>query len=61
MKTYRLTAFEATGEKLIDEVIQAENDAEAKNKAESLLQEKNLQEKTHRFVSPTGKLILFHV
>jgi hypothetical protein len=61
MKTYRLTAFEANGEKLMDEAIQAENDTEAKNKAESLLQEKNLQEKTHRCVSPTGKLILFHV
>jgi hypothetical protein len=61
MMTYKLTAFEANGEKLLDESFQATNDVEAKMKGEQILQEKNLGEKTHRCVSPTGKLILFHV
>ena len=31
MKTYKLTAFEANGEKILDESFQAENDDSAKN------------------------------
>ncbi|WP_442599059.1 YhzD family protein [Neobacillus sp. D3-1R] len=61
MQSYKLTAFEVNGEKLIDETFQAANDNEAKAKGEQLLREKNLLEKTHRCVSPTGKLLLFHV
>ncbi|NYE05592.1 hypothetical protein F4694_002345 [Bacillus niacini] len=60
MKTYKLTAFEVNGEKIVDEPIQAEHDDEAKALAEKLLAEKNLLDKTHRFTSPSGKLILFH-
>lgn len=60
MKTYKLTAFEANGEKIIDESFQAENDDAAKTQGEKLLTEKNLLEKTHRCTSPSGKLLLFH-
>ncbi|MDN3015170.1 YhzD family protein [Paenibacillus sp. BSR1-1] len=60
MKTYKLTAFEANGEKLLDEAFQAENDDDAKKQGEKLLSEKNLLEKTHRCISPSGKLLLFH-
>ncbi len=60
MKVYKLTAFDATGEKLLDETIQAANDEEAKAKGTSLLAEKKLEEKTHRCTSPSGKLVLFH-
>ncbi|EKN70241.1 hypothetical protein BABA_06131 [Neobacillus bataviensis LMG 21833] len=60
MKFYKLTAFEANGEKLVDETFQAENDDAAKKQGEQLLAEKNLLEKTHRCTSPTGKLLLFH-
>ncbi|MEH7116368.1 YhzD family protein [Neobacillus vireti] len=60
MKTYKLTAFEANGEKLLDESLLAENDDAAKKQGEQLLQEKQLQEKTHRLTSPNGKLLLFH-
>lgn len=59
MKIYKLTCFEATGEKIIDETIDAKNDMEAKNKAEVLLKEKELNKKTYRLVSPDGNLILF--
>lgn len=59
MNIYRLTAFEANGEKIIDEAIEAKEEVEAKNKAEILLSEKQANEKTHRLVSPDGKLILF--
>jgi hypothetical protein len=60
MKTYKLTAFEANGEKLLDEAFQAENDDSAKVQGEKILSEKNLLEKTHRCISPSGKLLLFH-
>ncbi|MHC0036807.1 YhzD family protein [Pseudoneobacillus sp. C159] len=61
MLTYKITAFEPTGEKLLDESFQATNDTDAKNKGEQILNEKGYLEKTHRCVSPTGKLVLFHV
>jgi YhzD-like protein len=57
---YKLTAFDPTGEKLLDESFQAENDDQAKGLGEKLLIEKELSEKTHRCTSPSGKLILFH-
>lgn len=60
MKNYKLTAFEANGEKLLDETFQAANDDAAKKQGEQLLLEKNLLEKTHRCTSPNGKLLLFH-
>jgi hypothetical protein len=59
MKIYKLTSFEASGKKVIDEAIAAENDVEAKNKAEVLLREMELNKKTYRLVSPDGSLILF--
>ncbi|MGI8386069.1 YhzD family protein [Robertmurraya sp. P23] len=59
MKVYKLTCFEATGEKIIDEAIEAKNDMAAKDKAEVLLKEKELNKKTYRLVSPDGNLILF--
>jgi len=61
MKTYKLTAFENTGEKLLDESFEAQTDEEAKRIGENLLNEKQLANKTHRCVSPEGKLLLFHV
>nr|WP_295973455.1 YhzD family protein [uncultured Bacillus sp.] len=60
MNQYVLTAFETNGQKLTDEIITAENDNEAKESGEHLLQEKKLQEKTHRLTSSSGKLLLFH-
>ncbi len=57
---YKLTAFEANGEKILDETFQAENDEAAKKLGEELLAEKNLLDKTHRCTSPAGKLLLFH-
>ncbi|PLS17534.1 hypothetical protein CVD28_11070 [Bacillus sp. M6-12] len=59
-RTYKLTAFEQDGEKLLDESFQAETDEQAKEMGENLLREKDLHEKTHRCTSPTGKLVLFH-
>jgi hypothetical protein len=60
MKMYKITAFEANGEKILDETFQAENDEEAKKLGEKLLSEKSLLNKTHRCTSPSGKLLLFH-
>jgi hypothetical protein len=60
MKTYKLTAFENDGEKILDESFQAGSDDEAKEIGGRLLSEKGLGDKTHRCTSPLGKLILFH-
>ncbi|WML51500.1 YhzD family protein [Neobacillus sp. PS3-12] len=60
MKTYKLTAFEANGEKLLDETFQAKNDEVAKEVGFKLLSEKSLTAKTHRCTSSSGKLLLFH-
>lgn len=61
MKTYKLTVFEANGEKLLDESFQASTDEEAKETGSKMLNEKGYAEKTHRCTSPDGKLLLFHV
>jgi hypothetical protein len=60
MKTYTLTVFEKTGEKLLDETFEASSDEEAKKIGEQKLKEKNYHKKTHRCTSSSGKLILFH-
>lgn len=57
---YVLTVFEKSGEKLLDEVIDATNDQEAKAKAKSILDDKGYTAYTHRFVSPDARLVLFH-
>lgn len=60
MRIYKLTAFEANGEKLLDESFEASDDNEAKKHGETILSEKGALEKTHRCTSPSGKLLLFH-
>ncbi|RST75157.1 hypothetical protein D4T97_007815 [Siminovitchia acidinfaciens] len=60
MGIYQLSAFEPTGEKLLDESFEAANDEQAKEKGTAILTEKELLDKTHRCASPSGKLILFH-
>lgn len=60
MKTYKLTAFEPNGDKILDEAIHASNDIAAKELGEKMLSEKNLTEKSYRCTSPSGKLLLFH-
>jgi hypothetical protein len=59
-KIYKLTVFEPSGDKLLDESFQAESDEQAKEMGASMLKEKDYHEKTHRCTSPAGKLILFH-
>jgi len=60
MTIYKLTVFSPTGEKLLDQNFEAENDVKAKLQAEHLLKEKSLHDTTHRCTSSSGKLILFH-
>lgn len=60
MRTYKLTAFEQTGELITEETFTAETDDQAKEQGLALLEEKTLLEKTHRLVSPEAKLLLFH-
>ncbi|RYG72867.1 hypothetical protein EU245_08650 [Lentibacillus lipolyticus] len=60
MKTYALTVFDKTGEKLLDESFEAASNDEAKNIGQKRLAEKGYSEYTHRCVSPDAKLVLFH-
>lgn len=60
VKNYFLTAYDDTGEKLLDETFIATNDKEAKKIAEKQLHEKNYHETTHRLVSSDATLLLFH-
>jgi len=59
-RIYKLTVFESSGEKLLDEAFTAENDDKAKDIGGKILAEKGFSGLTHRCTSPAGKLILFH-
>ena len=61
MRTYKLTAYEKTGKLITEETFTAETDEAAKEKGQTLLEEQNLLEQTHRLASPAGKLLLFHI
>ena len=60
MRTYVLTVFDKSGEKLLDESFEAVNDQEAKRLGEERLAKEGYSEHIHRCVSPYAKLILFH-
>lgn len=60
MRTYNLTVFDKSGEKLLDESFEAANNDEAKKIGEARLAEEGYSEHSHRCVSPDAKLILFH-
>lgn len=57
---YKLTVFDPSGEKLLDESFSAENNEEAKETGTKLLKEKGYENQTHRCASPQGSLVLFH-
>lgn len=60
MKTYALTVFDKSGEKLMDESFTAANDDEAKEIGQTRLNDEGYSEHTHRCVTQDAKLILFH-
>lgn len=60
MRTYVLTVFSQTGEKLLDESFTASSDVEAKEIGQARLTDEGYSEHTHRCVTPEAKLILFH-
>jgi len=60
MRTYALTVFSKTGEKLLDTTFNAENDQSAKEIGKGQLEKEGYLEHTHRCVSPEAKLVLFH-
>ena len=60
MKKYILTAFSKKGEKLLDKSFTADNDEEAKEMGNTLLNESGFSEQTHRCVTEDARLILFH-
>ncbi|GGP09539.1 YhzD family protein [Oceanobacillus neutriphilus] len=60
MATYYLTVFSKTGEKLLDEHFEASDDLNAKEMGKGRLENEGYSEHTHRCVSPSAKLVLFH-
>lgn len=60
MRTYVITVFDQTGEKLLDEAFTAETDEEAKRISSARLEDKGYSDYTHRCVSEDAKLVLFH-
>lgn len=60
MKTYFLTVFDQTGERLLNESFEASDNEEAKKIGQTRLDEEGYSEYTHRCVSPNAKLVLFH-
>lgn len=60
MRTYALTVFDDSGEKLLDESFTAPTDDEAKTVGQARLEDAGFQGHTHRCVTPEAKLILFH-
>ncbi|WP_087973367.1 YhzD family protein [Oceanobacillus rekensis] len=60
MRSYALTVFEPTGEKLLDESFMADTDEDAKKIGTERLAVEGYAEHTHRCVSPEAKLVLFH-
>ncbi|GED18679.1 YhzD family protein [Kurthia gibsonii] len=57
---FRFTAFQPTGEVILDEDWEFENDHEAKTAGAEKIASLELSEATHRLVNSEGKLILFH-
>ncbi|WP_010529857.1 YhzD family protein [Lentibacillus jeotgali] len=60
MRTYFLTVFDKSGERLLNETFEASNNDEAKDIGSKRLDEEGYGEYTHRCVSPEAKLVLFH-
>jgi hypothetical protein len=60
MLSFKLTAFDKNGHKLLEETFQSNSEESAKQQGEQILKEKDLLDKTHRCTSSAGKLILFH-
>ncbi|MGD7045194.1 YhzD family protein [Jeotgalibacillus proteolyticus] len=60
MDVYKLTAFDEKGTLLFEDSFQAEKDEDAKEIGKQKFEEKGLSDRTHRLVSPRGKLLLFH-
>lgn len=61
MANFYFTAFEKTGEILFNEVWEFGNEQQAKIEGQKRIEEKGVQDKTHRLVNSQGKVILFHV
>ncbi|MFN2746908.1 YhzD family protein [Bacillus sp. z60-18] len=59
METYYVTAFDPSGETLLNERFEAMNEEEAKEKGKKLLKEKQFSDHTHRVVHSSGKMIVF--
>ncbi|ATH94925.1 hypothetical protein ACH95_00175 [Bacillus glycinifermentans] len=60
MEVYYVTVFATTGETLLNERFEAENEEEAKQKGKDLLKKKRFLDHTHRVVHSSGKMIVFH-
>ena len=60
MQTYYLTVYAQTGEALLNESFEAENDEAATNMGKEKLNEKGHEDITGGLISLDGRLLLFH-
>ncbi|MGO4887500.1 YhzD family protein [Anaerobacillus sp. MEB173] len=60
MKTYVITVFDKSGEKLFEESFEAKDDKEAKEIGQRRLAEENYSEHTSRVTRSSGGLVHFH-
>lgn len=60
MRIYKFTAYEQTGKLITEETFEANNDEEAKEKGQAIIDKNEFHKITHRLASPAGKLLLFH-
>ncbi|MCT2535549.1 hypothetical protein NC661_07260 [Aquibacillus koreensis] len=60
MDGFSLTVFEKDGSILLNESFEANHEKEAMELCKDRLEETGYSNQTHRFVSPDGKLLLFH-
>ncbi|WP_096188204.1 YhzD family protein [Evansella halocellulosilytica] len=60
MAKYFLTVYDKAGAHLLNEVIEAGDDKEAKQRGIDRLKEENLLESTSRVVRSSGGLVHFH-
>ncbi|WP_066174224.1 YhzD family protein [Bacillus marinisedimentorum] len=60
MKTYTLTVFDDSGEKLLEETYEAPNDNDAKQIGENRIEDEGYDKRNYRVTSSAGELVAFN-
>ncbi len=60
MKTYTLTVFDESGEKLLEETFEAPNDDDAKQIGGNRIEDEGYGKRNYRVTSSAGELVMFN-